>query len=285
MAAVAPGNWDFASSRLERALHTFEENPHGHHWERGVAAGLVAWMIQLSGDFVREHELVWRYLRDAIQRGDRYQEMLFSQYVAYVDLAEGKPESALQRARQIAASWSSRGYSVLAFYGMLLEVMVHLYRGHVPEARERWQRDQVAFRRAGFKMIPQTRIDNTLLEARLLLREGCAIHGESGPKQLRRLAHRFRGEARSDGVGYAHWLDHAATAWDRAASHRELEKLARWLAPVWKRMRPSRAGATTERHRRCEHAASTIQLSGRQPSCPSSRGPETCQIIADLRLA
>lgn len=230
MAAVGHGDWALASSRLERALRIFEANPHGHHWERGVAAGLVAWTIQLSGDFAREHELVWRYLRDAIQRGDRYQQMLFSQYVAYVALAEGNPESALELARQIAAAWRSRGYSVLAFYGMLLEVMVHLYRGQIGEARQRWHQDQDAFRRAGFKMVPQTRIDNTLLEARLLLREGRTTHGESGSTQLRRLAHRFRKEARTDGTGYAQWLEHAAAAWRRPAKSAELETLARGLA-------------------------------------------------------
>ncbi len=198
--AIGFGDFDSAKGHIRRTMIASHRLP-GLVWERVVAAGLKAWLLQFEGSFLELRAFCNEHYIDAVRRGDQYARHLFVQYLTYTDICAGQSTAAIQTARELASIWPAEGYSVLAFYGMYLEVMALLYNGDAQGASERWERDQASFRKAGLHMIPASRIDNLLLEARIKVR------GADAKAQAARLAGRMRKHMRPDTLGYAAWLD------------------------------------------------------------------------------
>lgn len=206
MTALAPGRWAEGAARLEAALAELEAVGVGLHWERTVAAGMLALARQTRGELSRSRALAAAGLQEAADRGDLYGQVLFSQFVAWADVPRGDTDGARAKARWIVREWAKGRFTVPSFYAMAIEVMCDLYEGRPSEARARWTATQKPFRRAGGDQAPVSRIDNAQLEARLLL------HGPETATSRRRLwslAGRLRGEARRDGPALAAWLEAA----------------------------------------------------------------------------
>jgi len=204
MIEIGTGNWRSALDRLTEALSVLDRNCVGLHWERVIAGGLAVWLLMHLGEIRRGIDLAARMLGDAGERGDLYGQVQFIQYTAWDQILRGRTAEARQQARWIAATWSVGTYTVQSFYTMLLEALCDLYDDDDAAARARWQDGQPAFRRAGGLRAPQSRIDNAILEARILLRQ--APVGATDRRRLGRIARDFAAEERSDGRAHAHWI-------------------------------------------------------------------------------
>lgn len=207
MIEIGAGAWPTALEKVMAALAVLDDGCVGVHWERYIAGGLAVWLLIHTGEVRRGLDLATRMLGDASERGDLYGQVQFIQYTAWDQLLRGQTEEARRQARWITTTWSVGTYTVQSFYSMLIEALCDLYDGDATAAQQRWQAGQAAFRRAGGPRAPQSRIDNTILEARILLRTE-----PLGPAQRRRLgqlARVFAVEERSDGRAHARWIEAA----------------------------------------------------------------------------
>jgi hypothetical protein len=207
MVSLGAGDWNDARLRLDYALAVLERAPSAYAWECDVAAGLLAWLDQLAGDYVAEAAITERYLRSARARGDRYGISLFAQYQSMVALVAGRTDEAVRLANEAERSSPASGHTVTSFYATYLRAHADLYDGRVDEARRRFADAQVGFRAIHGQHTPQGRIDNHLLEARVLL---AAPLDAPARRRLHAIRRAFATEQRADADAYAAWLRHAA---------------------------------------------------------------------------
>ena len=222
MVAVGAGDWGIAERRLEEAVTVLTAQPGGFHWERQVAAGLLVWLYQLDGDLNLSRESAMRFLREARERGDIYGRVLFTQYVAYADIARGSLAQAREQTRWIREDWGRGAFTIPVYYATMIEVLADLYDGDSKAALERWSAIQPSFKKGGGDFAPATVIDNSLYHARVLIAEG---PDAAVLKQLRKLAARLEALPRRDGPAIAAWI-RAVESGDEAA----LDASARALA-------------------------------------------------------
>lgn len=202
MIEIGAGNWRLALEEVEGALVALDQR-WGVDWERVIAGGLVVWLRMHLGDVRGALDLAGRMYRDASERGDLYGQVNFIQYLAWQEMLRGRPEEARRLVQWISAAWSPGRYTVQSFYVMMIEVLCALYEGDAQAAAARWQQGQAGFRRAGGERAPQSRIDNMILEARVLLR---GPRSASGLRRLAALQRALAGEERSDARAHAGWL-------------------------------------------------------------------------------
>jgi serine/threonine protein kinase len=233
MAALGAGDWTDARLRLDHALAVLERAPSAYAWECDVAAGLLAWLDQLAGDYAAEASITERYLRSARERGDRYGISLFAQYQSMVALVAGRTEEAVRLAEEAERSSPAAGHTVTSYYALYLRAHAALYDRQVDLARQRFAEAQVGFRAIHGQHTPQGRIDNHLLEARVLL--AAPLNG-AARRRLLALRQAFATEQRADADAYAAWLHHAAHGGPdaerviRLMRHRGVEAAAASLA-------------------------------------------------------
>lgn len=210
MIEIGAGNWRLALEEVEGALVALDQR-WGVDWERVIAGGLVVWLRMHLGDVRGALELAGRMYRDASERGDLYGQVNFIQYLAWQEMLRGRPEEARRLVQWISAAWSPGRYTVQSFYVMMIEVLCALYEGDAQAAAARWQQGQAGFRRAGGERAPQSRIDNMILEARVLLR---GPQGASGLRRLAALQRALMGEERADARAHGGWLGAAMRSFE-----------------------------------------------------------------------
>lgn len=208
MIAIGEGRWEWALSQIEGALVVLT-NHAGTDWERVTAGGLVVWLRLQLGEVRAAVDIAAQMLAEAIDRGDLYGQVTFLQYVAWNQALHGRTAEARRQARWITSTWSPGSFTVQSFYVMMIEVLCDLYDDDVTAAAARWQAGQASFRKAGGERAPQSRIDNAILEARVLLRGPARAPSRQRLIALQRaLAREDRGDARA----HAGWLAAALLA-------------------------------------------------------------------------
>jgi tetratricopeptide (TPR) repeat protein len=217
---IGRGRWIDARAELERALELLER-ARKSRWDRSTAGQFLIWLDWREGDLHAMHERARVEQALAHERGDRLTWVVFSHFVAFWQLAQGRPDRALALAEQIRTLWSPLNFSVQSFYTMQIEVEGLLYLGELARARATWAAIQAAFRRAGGERAAVSRIDNAMLRARLALHEG----GASSLTELRRIAAALSRELRPDAAAHGAWLA-AVSRGDRAGLHEASEQLA-----------------------------------------------------------
>jgi len=203
MVALGAGNWEQSRNALTEAVRRIDARPGGLHWERQVAEGLLLWLDQSAGELVDSRGRALRALTEAHERGDLYGRALFSQFVAFADVALGEGAHAREQARWIREEWAAGAFTIPSYYATMIEVLADLHDGEADAAWTRWSGIQDAFRRGGGDYAPPTVVDNTVWGARVRLnrREGGVDRA-----WLRSAADRLAGVPRRDGPALGSWL-------------------------------------------------------------------------------
>jgi hypothetical protein len=204
------GRWSSMLERSDRGRTLLERRCVGTAWERVVAQGISAWALQFMGKLRESGQCAADGLGAAVSRGDLYGEVLFSQYLAYAEMAAGEVRGARARIVEGASKWTLRDYTVPRFYATVLQVMCDLLEARPRDARERLDADRADFRRSGGHLAPMSRIDEGLFRARVLLHEPAA----GGARELDELARRMDRERRSDCPGHASFIRAARATQD-----------------------------------------------------------------------
>lgn len=208
MIAIGEGRWEGALSQIEGALAALAGHA-GTDWERMTAGGLVVWLRLQLGEVRAATDLAAQMLAEANDRGDLYGQVTFLQYVAWAQVLHGNTAEARRLARWIARTWSPGSFTVQSFYVMIIEVLCDLYDDNLTAAAARWQAEQASFHKALGERAPQSRIDNAVLEARVLLRGPARAPSRQRLIALQRAMAR---EDRSDARAHAGWLAAALLA-------------------------------------------------------------------------
>ncbi|MBK8236014.1 MAG: AAA family ATPase [Deltaproteobacteria bacterium] len=196
------GQWTDAVTELEAALAALlpgREN----HWERVTAEQSRLWVSWKRGDFVQLHPQAQALARAAGVRGDRLGLTVYSQFVAFADLARGTPATARATAAWLRDHWTQGGFTVQSFWAAILEAMAQLWRDDLDAATAAWRGVQRDFSRSGGNRAPIVAIENLEMHARLLLLAGVDAHRE----QLTRIAVRLRAFARPHAIAIAMWIE------------------------------------------------------------------------------
>jgi hypothetical protein len=202
MMELVSGDWDIAQRHIETAIAALAGRP-GGAWERAVATGLQVWIHQHRGDLARSGALARDYLDDAVDRGDLYGQVLFKQHLAYATLAADRVAETRRATAWILNEWRQGEATVPAFYARWIEVCCDIYEGRVEQGHARWQAGRGDFVAMGGRLAAPARIDDTLLEARILLNEPATAVAR---RRLTRLAAQLTREQRQDCPPYASWL-------------------------------------------------------------------------------
>jgi len=223
---VYPGHWQNMFDRSQRGLQLLGQHCVGVAWEAAIADGLSAWALQFMGRLGACEKYSANALQAARGRGDLYSEVMFSQYLAYAELAGGHGPRARERIDAIQKKWTSRSYTIPHFYVMLLGSMADLMDGEGSLALQRFQADRSAFLKSGGLRTPMSRIDYTALEARIHLSVDERTAKRAKLRSLADIVKSLVSEVRSDCVGHAAFVEAASLA----RTGRRQAALERWTA-------------------------------------------------------
>jgi hypothetical protein len=170
------------------------------------------------------------WMRDVIERGDRYAQMVGVSTVAMHDLAIDDPSSA--RARVVASldGWVEAGYTIQHYHAMRLQIHCDLYEGATTDALSRLTAEIPKMRRAQLYRISLSRIEALALEAVVLLNALSAGADAAQRRRCEKIARALGRERRIDGLTHGQlvraWLsalagkDTGASLDETAAAYR-----------------------------------------------------------------
>src|SRR5262249_36502847 len=144
------------------------------------------------------------WMRDALERGDRYEQAMLAYPIAMEKLAAGEPGSARELMAFHMRGWSS-SYSIQHFYVMQLEVACDLYEGKLDEAWRRYQAQRRDIERANLLRLSISRLEVFTLEGTLRLMRAAREPSERARhlKECGQLARKLEREVRLDGKPHA----------------------------------------------------------------------------------
>lgn len=201
------GRWSVAGAHADEGRRLLEERYTGVSWECALGKTTLAKALERRGELAEMSVRVNAWMRDALERGDRYEQAMLSYPIAMEKLAAGAPTSARELMAFHMRGWSS-SYSIQHFYVMQLEVMCDLYEGKVDEAWRRYQGQRRDIEKANLLRLILSRMEVFTLEGALRLMRAAREPSERALhlKECEQLARKLEREVRQDGKPHAAML-------------------------------------------------------------------------------
>jgi serine/threonine protein kinase len=199
------GRCKLVTEQVERALRILGEQCTGVSWERDMGTSIALKAMEPKGEILELGRRAASWMRDAVERGGLYAQMVASYPVALYNLASGDVGGARRQIRYNLDEWSRNGYTVQHYYAVRLETFCDLYEGRVKDARARLEGAWRDIRRAHLLQISLARVE--ILSQRATIELALAAGRRWGRSRLLRscrdIARTLARERRVDGPPHA----------------------------------------------------------------------------------
>ncbi|MGK3985737.1 AAA family ATPase [Sorangium sp. So ce136] len=135
--AFTAGRWKEASAWYERADELLRDRCTGVAWELATTQLMASWARYYRGQVDALARTTPAVLRGAEQRGDRYAAAIFSVQAAWVALGADDVAGARRAIAGALARWTTSGFHLEHFVGLLAETYVDRYAGRAGSAMRR----------------------------------------------------------------------------------------------------------------------------------------------------
>ncbi|WP_236644191.1 ATP-binding protein [Sorangium cellulosum] len=135
--AFTAGRWRAASDWYERADEVLRDRCAGVAWELATTQLMTSWMRYYRGQIDALARTMPAVLRGAEQRGDRYAAAIFGAQAAWVSLASDDVAAARGAVAGALSRWTTSGFHLEHFVGLLGETYVDRYAGRAGAALRR----------------------------------------------------------------------------------------------------------------------------------------------------
>lgn len=135
--AFTAGRWRAASAWYERADELLRDRCAGVAWELVTTQLMASWVRYYRGQIDALSRTMPAVLRGAEQRGDRYAAAIFSAQAAWVALAADDVAGARGAIAVALSRWTTSGFHLEHFVGLLGETHVDRYAGRAGVALRR----------------------------------------------------------------------------------------------------------------------------------------------------
>ncbi|WP_437620465.1 ATP-binding protein [Sorangium sp. So ce1151] len=135
--AFTAGRWKDASAWYERADELLRDRCTGVAWELATTQLMASWARYYRGQIDALARTTPAVLRGAEQRGDRYAVAIFSVQAAWVALGADDVAGARRAIAGALSRWTTSGFHLEHFVGLLAETYVDRYAGRAGSAMRR----------------------------------------------------------------------------------------------------------------------------------------------------
>ncbi|WP_437753764.1 ATP-binding protein [Sorangium sp. So ce1389] len=135
--AFTAGRWKEASAWYERADELLRDRCTGVAWELATTQLMASWARYYRGQVDALARTTPAVLRGAEQRGDRYAAAIFSVQAAWVALGADDVAGARRAIAGALSRWTTSGFHLEHFVGLLAETYVDRYAGRAGSAMRR----------------------------------------------------------------------------------------------------------------------------------------------------
>ncbi|WP_437502697.1 ATP-binding protein [Sorangium sp. So ce1099] len=135
--AFTAGRWKEASVWYERADEVLRDRCTGVAWELATTQLMASWARYYRGQIDALARTMPAVLRGAEQRGDRYAAAIFSVQAAWVALGADDVAGARRAIAGALSRWTTSGFHLEHFVGLLAETYVDRYAGRAGSAMRR----------------------------------------------------------------------------------------------------------------------------------------------------
>ncbi|HTN82822.1 MAG TPA: AAA family ATPase, partial [Sorangium sp.] len=135
--AFTAGRWKEASAWYERADGLLRDRCTGVAWELATTQLMASWARYYRGQVDALARTTPAVLRGAEQRGDRYAAAIFSVQAAWVALGADDVAGARRAIAGALSRWTTSGFHLEHFVGLLAETYVDRYAGRAGSAMRR----------------------------------------------------------------------------------------------------------------------------------------------------
>ncbi|WP_257448423.1 protein kinase domain-containing protein [Archangium lipolyticum] len=198
------GRWEVSRAHAEEGVRRLKERYAGVSWECALGVTTVAKVLERKGELAEMGVRVNAWMRDAIERGDLYEQAMLAYPLGLEKLAAGDPTGARELMAFHMRNWTS-SYAIQHLYVMQLEVLCDLYEGRLDEAWRRYQGQKRDIERANLMRLAISRIEVLTLEGalRLMLAARNGSERANHLKESEQLARKLEQEVRADGKPHA----------------------------------------------------------------------------------
>jgi len=184
------GAWSDVVAAVERGIGWLAAVRTDTSWERTVGECFALAALEQSGSWRALGVRAEAGLTDARARGDRYAEVVFSQFLAQVRLAGGDLAEFDALLAGSGATWTRDEYTLQHFYALRLAILRQLYVGDTLGAERDLSAAWPKIRGSELLTAPPSRIEVWLLVARVGLARAVAAPRDRAP--LRRAIRAIR---------------------------------------------------------------------------------------------
>jgi len=190
MASHLLGEFRAGVEHLEAASGIFRDRCVGTAWELDAARHFAVECLYYLGELGRFRSAAAEGLRQANERGSVYAATTLRTGLANaVWLLDDDPARAGREAAEAMRDWSSSGYHIQHWYGVIARAQIALYEGRAAEAHAGLEEAWPHLRRSHLLQMQHTRIVALHLRARATLAAATASEGD----------------ARAEGLALARW--------------------------------------------------------------------------------
>ena len=193
------GRWVDASDSATASIERLERERGGVAWEKTIARMFLLMSREARGqlDELASESETW--LRDARNRGDRYAQAVFMQFLAWTKMWRRDFDEARQLADQSLEGWTQSGYTVQHLYALRIHVYSDLLESQPSWSLKRLEAAWPSIRKSTLLETPMSRIEVWLLRGRVALAVG-------DRKGVLRAAKALGKESRRDAAAHARLL-------------------------------------------------------------------------------
>ncbi|WP_437777209.1 ATP-binding protein [Sorangium sp. So ce1097] len=179
--AFTAGRWRAASAWYERADELLRDRCAGVAWELVTTQLMASWVRYYRGQIDALSRTMPAVLRGAEQRGDRYAAAIFSAQAAWVALAADDVAGARGAIAGALSRWTTSGFHLEHFVGLLGETHVDRYAGRAGVALRRLTASWPALEGSMLLMMQNSRVMAHVERASTAL---AAAEGAADPEPL-----------------------------------------------------------------------------------------------------
>ncbi|WP_437597796.1 AAA family ATPase [Sorangium sp. So ce590] len=179
--AFTAGRWKAAFTWYERADELLRDRCTGAAWELVTTQVMTSWMRYYRGQIDALARTMPAVLRGAEQRGDRYAAAIFSVQAVWVALASDDVAGARGAVLGALSRWTTSGFHLEHFVGLLGETYVDRYAGRAGPAMKRLAEAWPAIEGSMLLMMQNSRVMAHVERASTAL---AAAEGATDPEPL-----------------------------------------------------------------------------------------------------